>query len=97
MVIVLTTGKDPLALIYITTTLVPLQGLFNLCIYMYPKIIRASRPKRGHEKVPWCQAISAAFRSRGKARMRNRPRMQTSDLRTGRNRPLEDQDQDPSV
>ena len=39
----------------------PLQGLFNLLIYLQPKVLAAKR-RRGRE-VSWCQACAEAFRS----------------------------------
>ncbi len=72
---------------YFSSIFGPLQGLFNLCIYMYPKVISARDRRRGQQKVSWCMAISEAFRSRGKERNRkNRPRNQrTTNLRGDRN------------
>ncbi len=82
----------PTTLLYIVGISMPLQGFFNLCIYMYPKVVSARKRKRGQEnmKVSLWQAISEAFWSRGKKRKRNLvPRTQSSaNLRGNRNRPF---------
>ncbi len=73
---------------YFMSILLPLQGFYNLCIYMYPKVISARKVRRGEEnKVSWRKAISEAFWSRGKERkQKNCPRNQrTSNLRGNRN------------
>ena len=41
----------------------PLQGLYNLIVYMSPKVRHARNTKRG--KLPWCQAIAKAWMSKG--------------------------------
>ena len=41
----------------------PLQGLYNLIVYMSPKVRNARNKKRA--KLPWCQAIIIAWMSRG--------------------------------
>ena len=41
----------------------PLQGLFNLTIYMHPKILAARRSKR--EKISWWKSFVKAFWSKG--------------------------------
>ncbi len=78
--------KRQIVFLYLSNIFTPLQGFFNVCIYMYPKVISARKPKRGQDKkVSWYQAISMAFWSRGKENKRNCPRPQTSNLRDGRN------------
>ncbi len=72
----LVSGNYLLALVYVIAIFGPLQGFFNLAIYMHPKVISARKPKRrGGTKVPWCKAISKAFWSKGKdpKRMTRRP------------------------
>jgi len=49
----------PLALRYLAI-LVPLQGFWNLMIFMYPKVTKAKR-SGGRNNVSWCQAITEAF------------------------------------
>ena len=41
----------------------PLQGLYNLVVYMSPKVRNARNMKRG--KLPWRQAITKAWMSKG--------------------------------
>ncbi len=41
-------GSWPLACIYLTNVFVPLQGFFNLIIYMLPKVTAAKKCKRGN-------------------------------------------------
>ncbi len=80
---------EHIAFVYVTATFTPLQGFFNSCIYMYPKVKSAKSHKRGQDKVSWGKAISIAFWSKGKeTRKCNRARPQTTNLRDGRNRPL---------
>ena len=43
--------------------LTPLQGLYNLIVYMSPKVRNARNTRRG--KLPWCQAIVKAWMSKG--------------------------------
>jgi len=86
-VIQISTGDFPLPLIYLVSIFAPLQGLFNLIIYMFPKVISAKSKKRGGgENVSWCEAIKEAFRSRGNDGKRKGPG-QRSNLR-GNDRPL---------
>ena len=42
----------------------PLQGLYNLIVYLSPKVRNARNTKRG--KLPWRQAIAKAWISKGK-------------------------------
>ena len=44
-------------------SLQPLQGLYNLIVYMSPKVRTARNTKRG--KLPWRQAIFKAWKSKG--------------------------------
>mmetsp|Transcript_6921 Transcript_6921/g.7968 ORF Transcript_6921/g.7968 Transcript_6921/m.7968 type:complete len:371 (+) Transcript_6921:710-1822(+) len=83
-----TDGTYSLTLDYIIMIFLPLQGFFNLVIFMLPKVASARNPKgRCGKKVPWCRAISNAFWSRGKTKTRKGPR-QASSLRNERRRPL---------
>ena len=56
-------SNPPLALFVFHSTLLPLQGLFNFMIYMYPKVIHAKKSNN-----TWCQAIVKALMSRGDKR-----------------------------
>jgi len=82
IVIGIATSGNYITLKYITYIFVPLQGFFNLLIYMYPKVIYAKKSrKRGDEDVSWCQAICTAFWSRGNAGKRKGVRGTVSNLR----------------
>ena len=66
MGIAISGGDYPLPFHYLVRLFLPLQGLFNLIIYMWPKVISAKSKKRGGGKtVSWCEAINEAFWSRG--------------------------------
>jgi len=49
----------PLALLYLTNFFTPLQGFWNLMIFMYPKVMKAKRSRGGN--LSWCQATTEAF------------------------------------
>ncbi len=87
--VIISTGNEEIVpFLYINVIFGPLQGFYNLLIYMYPKVMSARKTQRGQEKLPWCKAISDAFLSRGKDTKRNRPG-QAANLRGGdKNRPL---------
>eukprot|EP00553_Chaetoceros_curvisetus_P015070 CAMPEP_0204646878 /NCGR_PEP_ID=MMETSP0718-20130828/5220_1 /ASSEMBLY_ACC=CAM_ASM_000674 /TAXON_ID=230516 /ORGANISM="Chaetoceros curvisetus" /LENGTH=389 /DNA_ID=CAMNT_0051669267 /DNA_START=225 /DNA_END=1394 /DNA_ORIENTATION=+ len=70
-------GSWPDVLIYLTNIFIPLQGLFNLIIYILPKVVAAKTSKR--DKISWCQAIYRALRSRG-----NGGKNRRSNLRSNR-------------
>ncbi len=55
------TNNFPLAVNYLNAILYPLQGLFNLLIYMHPKIMVARRRCRN---ISWCGAFIQALLSR---------------------------------
>ncbi len=63
LVIQLVTSNYPLILFYVTSIFIPLQGFFNLTIYMYPKVIstRNKNTKRGGKDVSLCKAILIVF------------------------------------
>jgi len=57
-------GKDwttptPAIFVYLITIFIPLQGLWNLLIFMYPKVMKAKRARGGN--LSWCEAIIEAF------------------------------------
>ncbi len=71
--------------IYFVCILFPLQGFYNLCFFMYPKVISARKVRRGQEKVSWCKAISEAFWSRGnETRKRKKPKKSSKDNKSSR-------------
>ncbi len=67
-------GGYPLMIGYIVNMFVPLQGLFNLLIFMYPKIMAARKiRRRGEKKISWFHAFSRAFWSTGNDRKNKGP------------------------
>ena len=48
---------------YLTSITSPLQGFYNLIIFLYPKVLSAKRSKR--DNLTWFQAITKALWSRG--------------------------------
>jgi len=52
-------SPPPLALIYLGVIFAPLQGFWNLMIFMYPKVMKAKRSRGGN--LSWCQATTEAF------------------------------------
>jgi len=57
-------GKDwttptPGIFVYLIAIFIPLQGLWNLLIFMYPKVMKAKRARGGN--LSWCEAIIEAF------------------------------------
>jgi len=55
-------GKEsPLAILYLVATFIPLQGLFNLLIFMHPRMISS----KTRENLSWRRAFVDAFWSRG--------------------------------
>lgn len=51
----------PNAIWYLSSIFTPLQGFFNLCIFLQPKVSHAK--SRGGDDVTWCQAVARAFSS----------------------------------
>ena len=62
--------KVPVGLEYWTHIFTPLQGLYNLLIFMYPEVISAKRSKK--DNLTWPQAIMKAFWSKGQPRRGNK-------------------------
>jgi len=59
------TGRHPpIAFVYVTAIFMPLQGLYNLVIFLYPKVMSAKRSRRG-VTLTWCDAFKIAFMSKG--------------------------------
>jgi hypothetical protein len=55
----------------LTACLSPLQGLFNLLVFMSPKVRSTKQPRRG-ENLSWRQAFIKAYMSRGERRRTGR-------------------------
>ncbi len=55
--------RVPISLIYLLSILCPLQGLYNLIIFMFPRIMQARTTRR--HTVSWRKAVMTAFWSRG--------------------------------
>ena len=68
-----------LPLYIVQSFLTPLQGLFNFCIYMYPKVMKAKRSKK--DNLTWWQACIKALTSRGNKRKRGAPSSLSSEGR----------------
>eukprot|EP00554_Chaetoceros_debilis_P016327 CAMPEP_0194127228 /NCGR_PEP_ID=MMETSP0150-20130528/60410_1 /TAXON_ID=122233 /ORGANISM="Chaetoceros debilis, Strain MM31A-1" /LENGTH=209 /DNA_ID=CAMNT_0038821141 /DNA_START=1459 /DNA_END=2085 /DNA_ORIENTATION=+ len=62
----------------------PLQGVYNLAIFMHPKILSAKRSKR--DDLSWRQAFVKAFWSKGKEKKTGRRNRQNNPPPTLRNR-----------
>ncbi len=62
-VIELITREYPLGLSYPVSLFCPLQGFFNIIIYMYPHVISVKKKgtREGGNNISWCQAILIAF------------------------------------
>jgi hypothetical protein len=50
--------------------LVPLQGLFNFLVFMFPKVRITKGYSKGAENLTWCQAFFKTYMSRGNRRRR---------------------------
>jgi hypothetical protein len=85
-------------ILYAGVTFLPLQGVYNLAIFMFPKVIGAKKSKR--EKLSWRQAFVKAFWSKGgrnnrRTRRCSAPQAPLRDTRTnhrGANRVLTHKD-----
>uniref|UniRef100_A0A7S3PXH6 Uncharacterized protein n=1 Tax=Chaetoceros debilis TaxID=122233 RepID=A0A7S3PXH6_9STRA len=64
--------ETPIAIIYLINIFLPLQGVYNLVIFMHPKVLSAKRSKR--DKLSWRQSFVKAFWSRGTQRKKNKER-----------------------
>ena len=53
---------------FLVSLLSPLQGFYNLIVYMSPKVRNAKRSRRRNIHINWCQAIVRAWLFRGEAR-----------------------------
>ena len=58
----ITQSRTPTVTWFLATILNPLQGLFNVVVYMHPMVVQSKRQQPG---TSWWQAISYAFWSRG--------------------------------
>lgn len=73
----------PLVLEYMAALFIPLQGLYNLTIYIYPRVIEIKN-KAKRKKFTWRQAIIKAIFSKGrKAKMKRS--IKTSPTKTTHN------------
>ena len=65
----------------VVSSLGPLQGLYNLLVFMSPKMRNAKRSKK--DNLTWCQAFVKAWLSRGDRRARGvlRPQSNNNALR----------------
>ncbi len=87
LVILTLLGIDTSKALYVTHVCLPLQGFFNLIIYLYPKVISArKKSKRKGENISWCRAISRAIWSRGNNRPLRRSRNRNSSSTNGSRR-----------
>ncbi len=56
----------------VVNALVPLQGLFNFIVFIFPKVRDVRKPRRGQqEHLSWYKAIIKAYMSRGTRRRRS--------------------------
>lgn len=56
-------AKMPILLVYVTIIFNPLQGVYNLSIYMQPRVLSAKKSKK--DNLSWWQAFVKAFWSKG--------------------------------
>jgi hypothetical protein len=63
--------QESYATLILLACLTPLQGLFNLLVFMSPKVRNVKRPRRG-EKLNWCRPSIKAYMSRGERRRTGR-------------------------
>ena len=68
LLLVFNSSNPPRALLYMLVIFQPLQGLYNLAIYMHPKIPSAKRKSKGDNNVTWWRAFVTAFWSKGSNR-----------------------------
>jgi len=58
-------GKDaPDAILYLSAIFNPLQGFFNLCIFLQPSVLKI-KSRAGNDKT-WCQAVTQAIWHNGR-------------------------------
>ncbi len=81
LLIMLSGQGYPLSLLYVGSIFSPLQGFYNLIIFMLPKIISAKNRSRRGESITWWRAFTTAFWSRGKD---DRKQSVSSNLRGNR-------------
>ena len=53
------------ALLYLMAILYPLQGVYNLAIYMYLKILNAKKKSNGDNNITWWKVFVIAFWAKG--------------------------------
>ena len=55
-------GVDiPIWYAYLWVTFVPLEGFFNLCIFIHPKVVAAKRRGQRGSDISGCQALDRVF------------------------------------
>ena len=63
--------KTPVAFFFVDALFLPMQGLINFIIYMYPKVMKAKSSKKFN--LSWCQAFTKALMSKGDEKRRGLP------------------------
>ena len=67
MIVIFVVGSlNSPALIHAIVSIMPLQGVYNLAIYMHPKILRAKSKSRVDNDITWWRAFVMAFWSKGR-------------------------------
>ena len=51
----------PLWYLYLWFTFYPLEGFFNLCIFILPEVVAAKRRGQRGSNISWCQALGRVF------------------------------------
>ena len=51
----------PLGYLYLWNIFGPLEGFFNLCIFIRPKVVAAKRRGQRGSNISWCRALSRVF------------------------------------
>ena len=62
----------PPALYYLIAFFYPLQGVYNLAIYMHPNILNAKKKTNGDNNITWWRAFVVAFWSKGIVKKKKR-------------------------
>lgn len=74
---------------FLSTVFTPLQGLYNLIVYMLPKVrsVKNGIGRNGREQWTWLQAIRKAWMSKGEARKKKRTKG-TGDADAKKKKPM---------
>lgn len=70
-------ATNPRTLLYMLVIFQPLQGVYNLAIYMHPKILSAKRKSKIDNNITWWRAFVTAFWSKGSDKTRRGRRNST--------------------